>query len=78
MTDLAEEELEKKKKETLTRCLNQFIYDYGNLADKPRYADNYNYKLGEYYNLLGDKRKAYECWDKIKDKEKYADLIKKR
>lgn len=72
------EELEKKKKGTFTRCLNEFIHDYCDLADNPRYADNYHYKLGEYYMLLDDKKKAYECWDKIKDKEKYADLIKKR
>lgn len=72
------EELEQKRKAHLTRSLNQFMHDYWNIADNPRYADNYNYKVGEYYRLLGDKEKAYGYWAKIKDKDEYADLIKKR
>lgn len=66
------------RKEVLTKSLNQFIHDYHNLADNPRYADNYNYKIGEYYKLLGDRKKQYESWSKIKDKDEYADLIKIR
>lgn len=50
------------------------MHDYYDLAEDERYSDNYNFKVSEYYRLLGDLDKQKEYFEKIKNKEIYSKI----